>query len=85
VTQPDPVSDPDRLAKLLPLEEVKQHVAKVLAMDLAGDDPEKAHYEQDKIFVAVLRAIGAGHPQAREMAVEVLRIWDDEHGTRWYT
>ncbi len=36
------VSDPDRLAKLLTLEEVKRHVAKVLAMDLSNEDPEKA-------------------------------------------
>jgi len=65
------------------LAQVHEATEIVLAMDAAGSDPEAAHAEQDNLWVAVLGATAAGHPDARLMAVEALRL-TQSNGARWY-
>lgn len=36
-------------------------------------DPEAAHGREDSLYVDVLRAVVAGHPEARALAVEALK------------
>lgn len=48
-----------------------------------ASDPEMSHAGKDYIYVAVLRAIAAGHVDAAELANQALRLADHD-GTRWY-
>jgi hypothetical protein len=67
----------------LTLEEVHRRTERVLEMDRTDADPETAHGDQDDLYVAVLKAVVAGHPDAAAMARECLRI-EDSGGTRWW-
>ncbi len=44
---------------------------------------EEAHYEQDQIWREVLTVIALGHPEARQLAEEALKIADLDF-ERWY-
>jgi hypothetical protein len=67
----------------LTLEEVHRRTEHVLEMDHHDADPEMAHGAQDRLYVDVLKAVVAGHPDAAAMATDVLRI-EDSDGTRWW-
>lgn len=72
------------MAKDLTLDNVRQRADKIVEMD-RGDqgDPEAAHGDQDELYEDVLRAVATGHPDARAMATECLRV-AESGGTRWY-
>lgn len=61
------------------LDEVRAAATEVLSTG----DPETAHCLEDELYVTVLRAVVAGHPQAWEMAAEALRVSSSTH-ERWY-
>ena len=65
------------------LEEVHELTEKILEADRHNGDPESAHHAQDRLYVAVLTATAAGHPDAAAMAAECLRI-EKSDGSRWY-
>jgi len=67
----------------LTLAEVHRRTEEVLEMDRDDGDPESAHHAQDRLYVGVLRAVVAGHPDAAAMAENCLRI-EDSGGTRWW-
>src|SRR6266496_4352938 len=68
----------------LTLDQVRDRVKLILQMDLEDGDPEAAHMLEDQLYVDVLRAVIADEPNAREMAVEMLRIREESPGIRWY-
>jgi hypothetical protein len=67
----------------LTLADVHRRTEEILEMDRHDGDPEGAHYAQDGLYVDVLRAVVAGHPDAAAMAKDCLRIGESE-GTRWW-
>jgi hypothetical protein len=67
----------------LTLEVVRRRTEEVLEADRHDADPESAHHAQDRLYVLVLAAAAAGHPDAAAMARECLRI-EDSDGTRWW-
>ena len=69
----------------LTLDGLHQQVERILDLNRVDADPEGAHCDQDGLYVAVLQAVAAGHPDAQPMAREVLRIEDEGDGTRWYS
>lgn len=71
------------MSEKLTLEGVRQRTEQVLAMDRHDADPESAHSAQDRLYVDVLRAVVAGHPDAAAMAEDCLRV-EDSDGTRWW-
>jgi hypothetical protein len=75
---------PNEQDKELTLADVHQRTEDILEMDRHNGDPEGAHQAQDGLYVDVLRAVVAGHPDAAAMAENCLRIADSETGSRWY-
>lgn len=71
------------MSTVLTLSIVRERVEHVLAMDAENGDPEAAHGSQDDLYVAILRAVAAGHPDSAQMATEALRI-EESDGVRWY-
>lgn len=65
------------------LQRVRDRAARIVEMDDTDADPEAAHAEQDELWLEVLRAVAAGHPDAAEMAAECVRVAETD-GTRWY-
>lgn len=51
-------------------------------MDEDNGDPETAHHQQDRLYVAILRAAAAGE-DVTAMAIEALRV-EASDGVRWY-
>jgi hypothetical protein len=68
---------------VMTLDEVRARVEAILAMDERNDAPEKAHGEQDELYVAILRTAAEGH-DVTAMAAEALRV-EESGGVRWYS
>lgn len=67
-------------APTLTVEDVARALADIAAK--AGDD-ESAHGMEDGLHKRVLRAVAAGHPDARVLAAAALRTGDIDF-CRWY-
>lgn len=65
------------------LDDIRQRVEAILAADDDDSDPETAHWNQDRLYVDVLKAAVDGHPHHMQMAREALRL-AESGGTRWY-
>lgn len=67
------------------VKECADRVDAIIAMDVADDDPEAAHIQEDDLMREVIQAVAAGEPNVRDLAQEVLRLLDpDRDVTRWY-
>lgn len=61
---------------MITVEEVRDRAEAIIRLDLANEDPERAHAEQDELYVDVLRAIANGHPKPAKLAEQCTRIPD---------
>jgi hypothetical protein len=63
-----------RVRKVRDLESLRRLVNEI--RDAYQGDPEAAHSLEDATMVHVLRLTAGGHPQARQLAAEMLTIAD---------
>jgi hypothetical protein len=79
--RPTPNEPDKRGRRWLTVEQVAKRVA---AIDKkAVNDDEGAHASQDKLYVAVLKAIARGAPDAADLAKEAVKV-EDISFCRWY-
>lgn len=74
--QTPPPSVPWQLVK------AREDAAKAKALLATGEDPGQAASLEAQLLAATARAVVAGHPWARDMAVEAVAVADTE-GERW--